>query len=197
MRTRRLKAWRTALKRQRGDTVPYYDIVMGQAASDSKFAGRLGFRRVFDAVADIGVLMQGEGAKVPNKPFIAIGHDAGWLTNMMKNGAVALVVERNDADRKLLAAMRDHDTVLLVPFGQLTGLFGIRRTRTMYFMQAMVRTAMKMKVRVGFASLAASRLQMCSYMQLIELAKLVGAPEKLAREALEKVNKELGECNDA
>ncbi len=174
----------------------YYDIVMGSCTHDERFVQRLGFKRVFSADG-IGAVVQGSGTKVPQKPFIAIGHDAGWLTNMMKNGAAALVVERNDADRKLLAVMRDRDATLLVPLGPMTELFGLRRTRTMYFMHSMVKLAMKMKVRVGFASLAGSRLQMCSYMQLIELAKLVGATEGLAREALGKVNKELGGADDA
>ncbi len=177
----------------RGETVPHYDIVMGSCNHDAEFAGRLGFRHVFRAGTDVGVVVEGSAKKVPDGPFIAIGRDAGWLTNMIKAGAAAAVVERNDADRKLLATMRDRDVVLLMPMGPVTGEYGLHRSRTMYFMQSMLRTALRMRVRVSFASMAESRLQMCSYMQLVELAKLVGASEKLARDSVSVTNRELGE----
>ncbi|MCL4411474.1 hypothetical protein M1329_00860 [Candidatus Marsarchaeota archaeon] len=175
----------------------YYDLVRATCDYDRGFDARLGFKRVFKEGNDIGMAIQGGESGQHKGKFMAVGRDMGWLANMIKGGAKALVVERNDADGKLLATMRERGTILLFPMSSITELFGLKRTRAMYFMGNMLKDATKAGVRVGFVSLAASKLQMCSYMQLVELAKLIGASEKQARSALSAVNCELGGDDDA
>ena len=178
-------------------SLDYYDLVRATCDYEPYFSERLGFTKIFKAGRDVEMAIQGDGLRPKGSRFIAVGRDMGWLANMIRGGAKALVVERNDADKKLLAAMRDHGTILLFPMSAVTELFGLKRTRTMYFMHDMLKEATKAGVRVGFVSLATSRLQMCSYMQLVELAKLIGASEDQARSAISAINRELGGSNDA
>ena len=49
------------------------------------------------------------------------------------------------------------------------------------------------KLEVCFATFAKSNLNLCSYMQLIELAKLLGADEDYARKSISSVTKSLVE----
>ncbi|MCL4381013.1 hypothetical protein M1141_01925 [Candidatus Marsarchaeota archaeon] len=144
----------------------YYDIVLGSCAFDEQTGKRLGFRKIFKV--DPG---QGRG--------IAYSSDKRAMHLVKDNEVSAVICADYRIDKKLIQLMRKRNAVLCIPLPSAKQRFAL--SKDLYRLQNLFSYAMKSKVRATFISLAQSREYMCSYMQLIEFAKFVGATEDYAR----------------
>jgi hypothetical protein len=170
--------------------LPYYDIVFETCKVDDSLAARLGFGRILTIPRDIEFIDVGKRGIGNEKRAIASG-PVGSLTSAANAGVAAILIGDAQIDKKLITAMADNDTVLCIPLSEIMGLYGLKRSRLMFKMGKLFSYARKEGLDVSFTTLARSNSMMCSYMQMVELAKLLGVGEDYARKSVGEVNKRL------
>lgn len=94
-------------------------------------------------------------------------------------------------NKKAMEQMNEREIALCIPMNAIMSSYGLQRSRALYMTSKLLRHAMDIKLDVSFATFARTRLQLCSYMQLIELAKLLGADEGFARKSLSETNRSM------
>ncbi len=169
--------------------MPYYDIVFEECKVDDRLSNMLGFKvgTIPQNIRFIDLDKQGLSGE---KKAIVSG-PSGKLISAANSGVSAVCMQNPDIDKDLIAAMADNGTVLCIPLSDMMGLYGLRRSRHIFKTAKLFAYARKNDVEISFVTLARSRSMMCSYMQLLELAKLVGASEEYARKSMKEVNKGL------
>ncbi|MDE1856748.1 MAG: hypothetical protein KGH98_01545 [Candidatus Micrarchaeota archaeon] len=157
---------------------------------ETGFEKRLGFARILSAGKDFAEsdIDQKRGAVAT----LAIGSDESGLIEAVKRGAKAVVISDLTIGKKLIETMKANGTVLCLPMSMITETYGDRRVRNTYKMSKLFAYAKKQGLEVSVVSMAASKESMCSYMQLIQLARLIGAEERYARYSLSEVNRIFG-----
>ena len=171
----------------------FYDIVSETCQFDEQFAKRLGFKRIFTLNKDIRAVGHGNENDKDLSRSIAFGKDANQLLALVKHGAPAVAITDSYIDRKLMEAIKDNGCVLVLPISVMTASWGVERSRNIYRMAKLYRYAVKKEIKTTFASMAKSPQYMNSYMQLIELAKLLGADDKYARHSLSETTKTIAD----
>ncbi len=158
----------------------YYDIVLDTCRFDSGFPGRLGFERVFSIKEGNHMLFIGSGkAKV---------------LAAMQNGAVAVAITDFSLDKQGMARVADNGAILCVPVSYLARAGGLQQAKMLHRASYLVKYAYKKGIEVSFVSLAGSQMFMNSRMQLIELAKMLGTTEELARHGVSEANRKIIEA---
>jgi RNase P/RNase MRP subunit p30 len=122
---------------------------------------------------------------------ICVGPAGEPLNAAAKQSPRAVIVSDARIDRKLLDTVKSKSVILCVPFDKILGSVGLRRSSTIYLTSRLAQYAIKRGIRVSFISMAGSEEMLCSPVQLIELAKLLGVKEDYAREAVTVTNAEL------
>jgi len=169
----------------------YYDLVSETCEFDDSLRERLGFRKI----GILGMDIMPAGANKSNlsdfSNDLAFGKEKGLLISLVQKGVKGVAITDSYIDKKLLEVIADAGCILVLPMGIITASYGIERTRNIYRMSRLFEHARKMKIPVSFVSMAKTPQHMNSYMQLLELAKLLGADDKYARESMTKTNKRL------
>jgi hypothetical protein len=170
----------------------YYDIVSETCDPSDNLAERLGFRKIFSINKDIPAMGAGFKQGKETGEGIAFGRDVTQLITFVKNGVKAVSITGSFIDEKLMEAIAANGTILCLPMSQITASHGQERSKNVFRMRRLFKKAMKMKIPISFASMAKTPKFMNSYMQLIELAKLIGADDKYARYSLGEINRRIG-----
>ncbi len=103
----------------------------------------------------------------------------------------AVVFPDSRINKKALEQMKEREIALCIQLSQLTGSHSLQRSRNLYMASKLFDYAAGIGIEVSFATFAKSREHLCSYMQIIELAKLLGASEEYARGSLSGTNNSL------
>ncbi len=151
----------------------YYDIVLKPCEFDGPFAKRLGFERVFKADGKSRGLFA--------------GRDRSALIKAAQRGS-AIAITDFSIDREVLAKARDNEAALCIPISAIAAAKGLEQARLLHRASELIAYAYRKRMEVSFASLAESRLFMDSRMQLIEMAKALGATEEQARRGVGEAN---------
>ena len=167
----------------------YYDIVMDTCTVSERLERMLGFARI--GVSGRGVDVVAADKSSAGSGVVVVGKDAARLASAAKSAAAAICLEEPAVDKELLRAMADNGCALCIPLSRIMESFGMRRPRLIYKTERLFSAAKREGVPVAFVTLARSNSLMCSYMQLIELAKMVGADEQYARNSISVTNKGL------
>ncbi|MCL5115031.1 MAG: hypothetical protein M1528_00630 [Candidatus Marsarchaeota archaeon] len=178
-------------KLNRGVALAYYDLVFGSCDIDSELPGRLGFKKIGIVDEDIQVVDVSGGKKANSTDAIAVGPAGAALIGEASRGVKSILIKDYSLDNSLVAAIAENNTILVMPVSDLMKVSGIKRSRLMFKMQRLVESAKKHKIQVAFVTMADSRGNMCSYMQLIELSKLIGADGDYARRSVSETNRVL------
>ncbi len=112
---------------------------------------------------------------------------------MIRDSPWAIIFRDMKINKKAVEQMREYDVALCIPMGQITSLYGLQRSRALYLTRKLVIHARKMKVDVSTVTLARDMTHMCSCIQLLEMAKLVGLKEEYARESIGRINRSIVE----
>ncbi|MDE1868771.1 MAG: hypothetical protein KGH60_02285 [Candidatus Micrarchaeota archaeon] len=166
----------------------FYDIVMPSCEFDDKFAKRLGLKGIFKCGADIKLANADKQSSFPEGRFIAVGSNKNNLIAAARAGAAAVVVSDSRIDRKLMMELKEQKTALILPTTLITSSYNLERPKRLYMMGRLYSHAKRLGLDIGFATMAESKANMCSYMQVIQLARLVGADESQARHGVSAVN---------
>ena len=167
----------------------FYDIVMPSCAFENNFAQRLGFKRIFTCGKDIALANADKSGSFPDKDFVAIGANKNNLLAAARAGARAVVITDSRIDRTLMEELREQKTTLLMPISLVTSSYSLERPKRLYMISKLYSHAKKLGIEIGFATLAEARSNMCSYIQMVEIAKLIGADEHQARYGISEVNR--------
>jgi len=170
--------------------LPYYDIVFEGCNADEKTARKLGFEKIGVIPKDIMLLDLDRKKFGGEKRCIASG-SAGNLSSAVSSGVAAVYLKEPIIDKSLIAKMADNSTILCISLSEITSLYGLKRSRTMLKVGRLFLYAKKKDVPVSFITAARSDSLMCSHMQMVELAKLLGADEEYARVSIGETNKML------
>ncbi len=167
-----------------------YDIVLDSCETDSGFAGMIGFKQLGVVGRGIGMIDADRLHNIDSvqKRSIAFGSDAGKLSALVRKGVAAVHVSEFRIDRKLIEDIAANDCVLCISTKEITNTYGAKRARMLYKASRLFRLAKKRKIRVAFATMASSLNEMLSKIQLIEIAKLIGADEQYARYSIGEIN---------
>ena len=171
----------------------FYDIAADSCTVDGAFEKRLGFKKIFVINRDVAAVGHGDENRQISEKSIAFGKAKEQLLALVKNGATAVAITDSYIDRKLMEAIKDSKCVLCLPMSTITASYGVERSRNIYRMRKLFADARKRGIDVCFASMAKTPAYLNSYMQLIELAKLVGADERYARYSISEITKSLVE----
>ena len=168
----------------------YYDIVFDSCKVDDDLSARLGFSKIGIIPKDIGFINLETRGPSGEKNVIAAG-PVGKLISASNSGIASIYVNNAEIDKKLLASMADNGVVLCIALSDIMEPHGLKRSHLIFKLGRLFAYAKKEGLDVAFVTLARSRSSMCSYMQMIELAKLVGADEDYARKSVSEINKKL------
>ncbi len=173
----------------------FYDVIGPGCAFDDQLQIRLGYKRLFKVGKDVAVLEAGsEGQR--SGAYLAAGDNPSRLIYHAKNGAAGIIPTAMAAEAKLLDAMRDNGCVAVIPLDAIIWRGAESRSKMLYRAARLFSQARKADVHVSIVSMARNRAYMESPIQLIGLAKLIGAEEGYARYMVSKVNGSLGGADD-
>ncbi len=169
----------------------FYDIVSETCTFDENLAKRLGFKKIFTLNKEIRALGHGHENIKDTENSIAFGKDKNQLLSLVKHGVTAVAINDSYIDKKLMETIKNEKCILCMPMSVITASYGIERSRNIYKMGKLFTYARKKGIEICFASIAGGPSGLNSYMQLIELAKLIGADEKYARHSLSEITKSI------
>lgn len=169
----------------------FYDIAADSCAFDSALEKRLGFKKIYIINKDIAAVGHGDENRQVTGRSIAFGKAEEQLLALVKNGAAAVSITDSYIDRKLMEAIRENKCLICLPMSAITASYGVERSRNIYKMKRLFAEARRRGIDVCFASMAKTPANLNSYMQLVELAKLVGADERYARHSISEITKAL------
>jgi len=168
----------------------YYDVAYETCGTDSKLEKRLGYERIFSSKeAKVVDGNSYKGSEVEDSLFIS--SPRANIMAALKASPKAVVFPDSRIDRKVIKVVAEREVALCIPIGDLTSSYGLQRSRSLYMTSKLFDYARSKKIDVSFVTLARDRTQLCSYIQLIEMAKLLGASEEYARESISKINKSM------
>ncbi len=165
----------------------YYDIALQGCSVGAGIESSLGFRHIFLTGKDVAMLSAGKKGNFSNA--IVSGTNKEALTEASRAGARALIIEDMRIDRSLIDTMVKKGTALCMPMNAITSKEGMERAKAIFLMKGLFDYVKGKGVHVSFVSLASSGAALCSSMQLIEYARLLGAEEQYARYSISTVNK--------
>lgn len=165
----------------------YYDLVFETCTVNESIERKLGFEKIIVANNGIRVVDLDNRNFDGEKRIIGIGKDSTRLASAIKSGIPAVSLAEPTIDKNLIETMRDNGCALFIRLSDIMSFYGMKRTRLIYKMGRLFEYSMR-KVDIGFITLAKSNSMMCSYMQMIELAKMIGADEGYARKSISETN---------
>ncbi len=173
----------------------FYDLVGPGFKPDGDLAARLGYKSVFTAGNELLVIDAGKESG-GHLPYVANGNNQGRLAYHAKNGAQGVMPDGFAADASLIETMRDGECIMVIAISQITQAGAESRPKMLYMAAKLFSACRKAGINVAFVSMARSRAYLESYIQMIELAKLIGADEQYARYSISRVNGTLGGMHD-
>ncbi len=168
----------------------YYDLVFETCDISEHLERKLGFEKIIVANHGIDVVDLDTRNFDGKKNIVGIGKNPNRLSSAVKSGISAVSLAEPTIDKGLIAAMEDNGCILCIGLSDIMSYYGMKRTRLIYKMNKLFEYSRK-KVGVSFVTLAKSNSMMCSYMQMIELAKMIGADESYARKSISEINEKL------
>ncbi|MFI5412267.1 MAG: hypothetical protein ACHQX1_00035 [Candidatus Micrarchaeales archaeon] len=151
----------------------------------------MGFKKIFTLNKEIKAVGHGYENRKDIENSMAFGKDVNQLISLVKNGATSVAITDAYIDKKLMETIKNEKCILCMPMSIITASYGIQRSHNIYKMGKLFAYARKKGIEVCFASLAGDSSGINSYMQLIELAKLVGSDDKYARYSLSQITKSI------
>ena len=172
----------------------YYDIAYETCDINKDLEARLGYKRIFLTNKDVKIIdgsTRYKNSEIEGSIFLNAGEDN--IIGVLNASPRAVSFLDSKINKKALEQMAERKILLCLPISILTSSYGLQRSRNLYLMGKLFNYAKSMKISVSFVTLAKNNMNLCSYLQLIELAKVLGADEEYARKSISSTNKSLVE----
>jgi hypothetical protein len=174
-----------------GVLLEYYDIAYDSCKVDESLERSLGYNRIFLANRDIRIIDGRNHRKNEIGKSIFISSGGPDLFTILNMGPAAVAFQDLRINKKALEQMHDRGIALCLPMSTIMNQQGLKRSRSTYMMSRLLGHAQSIKLDVSIVTLARSNTELCSHMQLVELAKLVGADEAYARRSISAINRRM------
>jgi hypothetical protein len=169
----------------------YFDIAYETCSIDKHLEERLGYKKIFVSNKDVKIVDGNHYKNNEVENSIFVNTNEANIIGVLNLSPRAVVFYDMRINKKALEQMAERKIALCMPISTLTSLYGLQRSRALYMMSKLLDHAIGIKLDVAFASLAKSNTNLCSYIQLLEIAKLLGAGEDYARKSISQTNKSL------
>ena len=149
----------------------YLDITNSPEKFDSNLLKRLGFKRALNVGEDLQILDSiNHNQKLP---FLVNASSKASLYSLAKEAkALGILVNGEDLDQKLVSKIKDAGKAIVINAYYLT--LGQRdRISKIHRYKKIFRMACKAKAKIVLVSLAPNENYLLSFMQLLEIAKLI------------------------
>ncbi|MGC8571943.1 MAG: hypothetical protein ACP5RI_03350 [Candidatus Micrarchaeia archaeon] len=160
----------------------FYDII-SDFNVEEKLEKDLGFKKFLVLGKDIQY-----SEKFKKDVDIGISSDVKELKQFVHHGVPAIVIKGSYINKMLLSMMKDNNTIIYLPISDITSVYGIERTKRIYYMKKLFEYARSKDINIGFASFATDSFNLLSVIQLIELAKVIGADERYAKYSISSIS---------
>jgi hypothetical protein len=174
-----------------GVSLDYYDIAYGSCNASPSLESALGYRRIFLSNKDVKIIDAVYRKEAIEGSITLNSSDDKDILAVIKANPSAIVFKDLHINKKVMERMKESDIALCLPASFITCSYGLQRSRNIYLMSRLFAHAKSIKLDVSFATLAMNNMHLCSYIQLMELAKLLGSDEEYARKSLSKINNSL------
>lgn len=174
-----------------GVFLDYYDIAYETCDIDGALERRLGYNKIFIANKDIKIVDGNSYSGKSVEDSIFISSPKANILAVLKMSPKAVVFPDSRIDRKVMKSVAERGVMLCMPLSNIMTSYGLKRSRSLYMMSKLFDYARSKKIEVSFVTLARSNNHLCSYMQLAELAKLIGADDAYARRSIGETNRSL------
>ncbi|MCL4383017.1 MAG: hypothetical protein M1168_03070 [Candidatus Marsarchaeota archaeon] len=153
----------------------YYDIAADSCNIDATIEKKLGFKKIFKISID-------------SKNSKIVYQNNFKLKKLIKlNKISAVICDDYKIDKKLLKLISKNKIILCIPIPNTKQRFNL--SRDLYKISNLFLYSNKNKILATFITFAKSNKYLCSYIQLIEFAKFIGADDQYAKFCLSEINK--------
>ena len=166
----------------------YFDITT--AKFDSGFYKRLGFYYFFTLGED--VLISDNPQQANKLVILSSRNDGKILRHLNTENVIGAIIEGNSRQRLLMEALSKSGKPAFIAANGILNAEPRARIRRLHEARKFVRDSARYKTGIAMVSMAQSREELLSSMQMFELAKLIGLPEEKARSS----NEILGRYHD-
>jgi RNase P/RNase MRP subunit p30 len=169
----------------------FYDIIYDFDVNN-ELIKRLGFKKAFI----LGKELTFSNSRSGQGKDIGISKDIKTLEYFIQNKFNAILIDDYSINKKIIADIKEKNIILYFSLSAIMSAYGIERSKIIYKMSRLFSYAKSKKVNVCFASFAQRPSYLASVMQLIELAKLVGADERYSRYCLSEITRSLVDAHE-
>jgi hypothetical protein len=154
----------------------YYDIIaMEHIAGDTP--ARLGFDRIF-TLKDIKVLERPSSSA----PYLLRSSEPGMIFRALgDNNCLGIIFKDNVPVKKTLEKTVAEEKRVVIPASEITCSSGPAFMRNTHRLRSVFAACKKAKARTALVSLAASESAVLSALQMLELARFIGAGDEDAK----------------
>lgn len=160
-----------------------YDLVKTEFKEG--FEKVLGFDRIFISEKDIDISS--------NRSKIGLSSDKN-IIRIVRSGGIGVIFDNYRIEGRLIAEMKANDSVAYIPLYKITESYRLYRSREIYKASKLIKYLKRKRINIGFITFSESVEGMCSYIQIMELAKLIGADEDMAKKGISEINEKLIRC---
>jgi len=171
-----------------GVSLDYYDIAYGSCNVSEALENALGYKRIFLSSKDLKIIDSIYKKEEIEGSISINASDDKDIFAVIKGNPSAIAFKDLHINKKAMEKMKESEIALCLPMSYITCSYGLQRSRNIYLMSKLFAHARSIKMDASFATLAMNNIHLCSYMQLIELAKLLGASDDYARSSISGIN---------
>ncbi|MDE1827556.1 MAG: hypothetical protein KGH65_00115 [Candidatus Micrarchaeota archaeon] len=172
----------------------YFDITNSPTAFGKDLGKRLGFRKLLNISDDVELVES--LSSQPKKPFLIVSQNPNVVYNLIKSRwAIGLLVNGDEPDQKVLNKIKENGKLLVLNSYYLT--IGERdRVSKVQKLKKIFRNAHKGKTKATIISLAPNANYLLSFMQLLEIAKMITTDEHQAKVMLGSLGESINDIEE-
>jgi hypothetical protein len=163
----------------------FYDIVALKEEIDLKqLAHRFGYAEIFLVGKDAEIVSDVKRLNEEGSFIVRSGNNETLSKAVRSNSVIGVIVDDSKVSGKFIEELRTHEKLLFIPAAPLVCPAQENRLRNLFWAKGILRTALMGKAKVALVTLASEKECLLSSGQMLEIAKLLGANEKIAKEML-------------
>jgi len=163
----------------------FFDIVALKEEVDLKALGRrLGYKKIFALGKEMELCADANHPGEGKALIVKSGDEAVLVKALRNNSVIGIILDNNKASGRFIEDLRIHEKLLLIPVGPLVCPDRGDVIHSLYRAKSVLRSALMGRASVALVTLAKEKECMLSCSQMLEMAKLIGANDNVAKEML-------------
>ena len=166
----------------------YFDIVNGAADENeaTNFAKLFGYKKIFTLGKEVFILDCKDVNPSDKKVIIRNNANTGMLVKCLRMQNVIGILTDSAPSGNVLESIKQNNKIIILNSSELTCVDKRQRISNLFRFKRIVSSGMHKKTEIAIATFANDKEQMLSSMQLVEIAKFIGADGDTARKMVSK-----------